>query len=85
MMGGSPEKARLHWERHQQILPDPMGLRDLYLARYVLVQTQNREEFVRRLSAIARDADRGTVASLLEKVAAVRARIYLGALDTFFD
>ncbi len=85
MMGGSPEKARRHWDRHRQRVPGPKGLRDLYLARYVLVQAHDKEEFVRRLSAIAREPDKGAAAGLLEKVAAVRARIYLGAVDTFFD
>jgi hypothetical protein len=85
MMGGSPEKARRQWERHQQLSPGFRGLRDLYLARYVLVQAQDRAEFVKRLSAISRDPDEGASTALLAKVAAVRARIYLGAVDTFFD
>lgn len=85
MMGGSPEKARRHWARHQQTVPGPMGLRDLYLARYVLVQTQDREEFVKRLSAITHEPDKGADTGLLGKVAAVRAQIYLGAIDRFFD
>jgi hypothetical protein len=85
MMGGSPEKARRHWDRHQQRVPAFKELRDLYLARYVLVQAQDKEEFVQRLSAIVRDPAKGASAGLLAKVAAVRARIYLGAVDTFFN
>jgi hypothetical protein len=85
MMGGSSEKVRRHWDRHQQRVPAFKELRDLYLARYVLVQAQDKEEFVQRLSAIARDPAKGASAGLLAKVAAVRARIYLGAVDTFFN
>ncbi len=85
MMGGSPEKARRHWKRHQELVPGPMGLRDLYLARYVLVQSQDRAEFEKRLSTIAHGPDKGADTGLLGRVAAVRARIYLMAVDRFFD
>ncbi len=85
MMGGSPEKARRHWDRHQQLVPGSRGLRDLYLARYVLVQAHDKEGFVQRLSAIAREPDKGAGAGLPAKVAVERARIYLGAVDTLFD
>jgi TRAP transporter T-component len=85
VLGGSPQEARRHWQRHQQLVPGRMGLRDLYLARYVLVQEHAREAFVRCLTRVARGADQGTDARLLEKVAAERARIYLGAVDSFFD
>jgi hypothetical protein len=85
MMGGSSEKARRHWDRHQQLVPGSRGLRDLYLARYVLVQAQDKGGFVQRLTAIAREPGKGVEARLLAKVAAVRARIYLGAVDSFFD
>ncbi len=85
MMGGSPEKARRHWERYQQLAPDTQALGRLYLARYVLVRDRNRGEFVRCLAAIAGQPDKQTAASLLDKVAAVRAGIYLSAVDAFFD
>ena len=85
MMGGSPEKAREHWERHRMVVPGPMGLRDLYLARYVLVRTGTRSTFVRCLNAVERESGKGAAPGLLEKVAAVRAGLYLEAADTFFD
>lgn len=85
MMGGSPEKARRHWERHRQLVPGHMGLRDLYLARFVLVQAQEKEEFIRVMSTVARRHEMESAPGLVEAVAAVRARIYLGAVDRFFD
>lgn len=85
MMGGSPEKARRHWERHQQLAPETRTLGDLYLARYVLVQEQDKKAFVRRLSAIAGGPDKGAEEGLPAKVAAERARIYLASVDRFFD
>ena len=85
MMGGSPEKARRQWDRHRTILPGPMGLRDLYLARYVLVRSHDRQAFVRCLNTVENEWGKGIAPRLLEKVAAVRARLYLEAADAFFD
>ncbi len=85
MMGGDRDEARRQFEQHQKLLPGPMGLRDLFLTRYLLVHEQARAELVRRLSAIARKPEKTAPMGLLEKVAAVRAQIYLGAVDRFFD
>ncbi len=85
MTGGNPNQAAYHYQRHQNIVPRPMGLRRLFWARYVLVLRQERQLFVRQLTEVGKSVPSGKVGGLLASVAATRARIYLGAVDQFFD
>jgi hypothetical protein len=85
MTGGNPALAEAHFTHHQQLVPGPMGLRQLYWARYVLVQRQEREPYVQLLTQVSRASASGRAGGLLASVAAARARIYLGAVDQFFD
>lgn len=87
MMGGSPTLAEKHYQAHAQSHPQAFALRDLFWARYGLVQRQDRDGFVRvltqliRTSRTAGDAAQG----LLDRVAVVRAEAYLKSVDDLFD
>jgi hypothetical protein len=85
VLGGNPERARAHMERHFIVAPESMMMRSLYWARYALVQQQARSEFIRRLSQVTDEAKAGQKLDMLGSVAAVRARIYLNARDNFFE
>jgi hypothetical protein len=85
VLGGNPERAKAHMERHFIVAPESMMMRSLYWARYALVQQQARSEFIRRLSQVADEARADQKLDMLGSVAAVRARIYLKAQDNFFE
>ncbi len=85
MTGGNPNQAAYHYQRHKNIVSRPMGLRQLYWARYVLVLRQERQLFVQQLTQVEQSVASGKASGLLASVAATRARIYLEAVDQFFD
>lgn len=84
-LGGNPERAKAHMEKHFTVAPESMMMRSLYWARYVLVQQQARGEFLRRLSQVTDEAKAVQELDMLGSVAAVRARIYLNAQENFFE
>jgi hypothetical protein len=84
-LGGHPEQARVHMEKHFIVTPESKMIRSLYWARYALVQQQDRSEFILRLSQVTDEAKAGHKFDMLSSVAAVRARIYLKAQDNFFE
>ena len=84
-LGGNPEQASSHMEKHFIVAPESMMMRSLYWARYALVRQQARSEFVRRLSQVTEEAKAGRELDMLGSVAAVRAGIYLKAQDNFFE
>lgn len=84
-LGGNPERARAHMEKHFVVAPESIMMRSLYWARYALVQQQARSEFIRRLSQVTDEAEAGQGLDMLGSVAAVRAGIYLKAQDNFFE
>lgn len=85
MMGGNLNLARIHYDRHRESMARASRLRELYWARYYLVQTQARKEFVQRLTPLAREPEPDQNVSLLDRVAILRARIYLGAVNELFE
>jgi hypothetical protein len=85
MMGGNFNLARRHYQRHIAMHASNAGLRETYWARHVLVQQQDKAAFVKHLSAVAQSPESGRAFSLLDRVAAVRAGIYLASADRFFD
>jgi hypothetical protein len=85
MMGGNLEVAEKHYRRHKQQWPNVSGLRELYWARYALVQQQKKEAFVRTMDALDTPLAGDHPLALLERVAAVRAGIYAQAVDMWFD
>jgi hypothetical protein len=86
MMGGNPALAQKHYREHTQHYPEAFALRELFWARYTLVQRQDREGFVRVLNQLIRTSQAaGDSQGLLDRVAAVRAEAYLKAVDDLFD
>jgi hypothetical protein len=85
MMGGNPEKARKYFQRHAEMNNGVPSLGTVYWARYILVRQQDREAFVQSLSTVVQIRERDRSARLLDRVAAVRAQLYLDAADRFFD
>lgn len=85
MMGGNCDLARRHYQRHIAMHAPGAGLRETYWARYVLVQQQDKAAFVGHLSGVVQSPEDGRPFSLLDRVAAVRARLYLASADRFFD
>lgn len=86
MMGGSPVLAEKHYREHIRRHPQASALRELFWARYVLVQRQDREGFVHVLNQlISTSRSAGDSQGLLDRVAAVRADAYLKAVDDLFD
>jgi hypothetical protein len=84
-LGGNPERAKAHMEKHFIVAPESMMMRSLYWARYALVQQQARDEFIRHLSQVMDEAKAGQELDMLGSVAAVRAGIYLKTQDNFFE
>ncbi len=84
MMGGSIELAKRHYEQNRLLAPQ-MGLRELFWARYYLVQTHQRDEFVKVMTALSTKSLENDPHALLDSVAAQRATVYLNAVDYFFN
>ncbi len=85
MLGGNPDKARQYYRLQRGIKGAVTSLGDIFVARYLLVQEQAKADFVERLAAVPQSPTADRSFSLLERVAAVRARTYLAAKDQFFD
>jgi hypothetical protein len=85
MMGGNLEKARKYFQRHTEMNNGIPSLGSVYWARYILVRQQDRKAFVQRLSAVVQIPERDRPITLLNRVASVRAQLYLDAADRFFD
>lgn len=85
MMGGNPEKAGRYHRLHREMNTASANLGDVFLARYLLVQQQEKAAFVKQLAAIPQNPEPDRPFTLLERVAAVRAQTYLEAKDRFFD
>jgi len=85
MLGGNPEKARRYYRLHQETRSAMTSLGEVFYARYLLVQQQKKTAFVEQLSSVPQAPDANRSFTLLDRVAAVRARTYLQATDRFFD
>jgi hypothetical protein len=85
MMGGSQEKAKLHYKEVSAISGERLSLADLYYARFCLYQAGDREAFLKILGQVVDRQDKVPELRMLNTVAAVRAKAYLLAVDEFFD
>lgn len=85
LMGGKPELAIQHYRRLEQMNGGSFLLADLYYARCVLYQEQDRPQFTAVLNRILQEqpatAERFR---LYNRIAADRARVYLNAADRLF-
>jgi hypothetical protein len=84
LTGGKPELAIEHYRRIEQINGRGFYLADLYYARFVLYQQQDRAEFTTVLNRILQDPAAEEKFRLYNRIAADRARIYLSAADRLF-
>lgn len=85
MMGGNPDKARHYHRQYREIHGAAANLGNVVLARYLLVQQQEKAAFVTVLTAVPQTSDNGGSFTLMDRVAAVRAKTYLEAIDRFFN
>jgi len=85
MMGGNPEKARYCLRQYRRIHGATQSLGDVFLARYLLVERQERAAFIKLLAAVPQTSDGRHPFTLMDRVAAVRAKTYLEAADRFFE
>lgn len=84
MTGGDPEAAEMHYQELKKVAGEDFLLGDVYYARHLLVQQQEKEKFTALLNrVIARGSSTGRY-GLLNQTAVCRARLYLGAVDHFF-
>ena len=85
MMGGSPEKAREHFERALELSGGHTAGTYLSLAENVVLPAQDREEFVRLLEkALAVDLDARPESRLANRLAQDKARALMEKLDDLF-
>ena len=83
MMGGNPQAAKDHYTALMRIAGDDFLLGEVYYGRYVLQPAQDRSGY----TAVMNRATKAPAADryrLYNAVAAVRARIYLRAIDDLF-
>jgi hypothetical protein len=85
MMGGNPDQARYYRQQYHQTRGGAENLGDVLLARYILVRQQDKAAFVKLLAAVPQTPAAGRPFTLMDRVAAVRAKTYLAATDRFFD
>lgn len=85
MMGGNPQRAREHYGHLKALHGDGLLLADLYYARYVLVQQQDRRQFEQMLTAITENPDPDPRFRLFNRVALNQARVYLAMADRLFE
>ena len=85
MMGGNPDKARYDLRQYRKTPGAATSLGDVFLARYLLVERQERAAFIKLLAAVPQTSDGRHPFTLMDRVAAVRAKTYLEAADRFFE
>ena len=84
LMGGKPELATEHYRRLEQMNGEGFLLADLYYARFVLYQQQDRPQFIAVLNRILQEPATEERFRLYNRIAADRARVYLNATDRLF-
>ncbi len=85
LMGGNLGYAREHYRQLKAMHGDSLLLPDLFYARYVLVQQQDRSQFEQLLTAIQTSADPDPRFRLLNHVARQRSSVYLSMADRLFE
>ncbi|HYX36674.1 MAG TPA: TRAP transporter TatT component family protein [Oligoflexus sp.] len=87
MMGGNAKKGDDHYKAIQKLAGTDFVLADVFYARYVLVQNDDREGFEKMLkAAIARnvDTDKAPQLRLYNSLAKSRAKLYLNSVEDLF-
>lgn len=83
MMGGNPQAAKDHYTALMRIAGEDYRLGEVYYGRYVLQPAQDRSGFTAVMNRVA-TAPAADRYRLYNAIAAVRARIYLRAVDDLF-
>ena len=84
-MGGDLDLARSHYDRLMEITERQLWLSDVYLARYVFYQKQDRQRYVQVLQKVIDRTESPPAYRMLNQTAKVRAQIFLDATDQLFD
>ena len=87
MMGGSAAKAKEHYDRIQTLTQKKFKLADVYYARYVQVQQNNKPEFLKLLKPLTEPTAASSEASnlrLYNELAKMRAQLYLKNIEDLF-
>ena len=84
MAGGSPETAMIHYRALKEMHGDDFLPPDLFRARYLLYQQQDRDAFHRVLTDMVQRPVSPGPSRLLNQMAADRAALYLMAEDRLF-
>jgi hypothetical protein len=84
LMGGKPELAIEHYRRLEQMNGKGFYLADLYYARFVLYQQQDRPQFTAVLNRILTEPATEERFRLYNRIAVDRAQTYLNAVDRLF-
>ena len=85
MMGGSQEKALVHYQQVKTIAGDNYLLPDLFYGRFCLHQQQDRKGFVDMMQRIVDHPASENEVALYNAIAGRRAAVYLAAVDTLFE
>jgi hypothetical protein len=83
-MGGNPELALFHYRNLKNLAGETYLPADLFYARYYLLQKQDSALFKNIMTRIAQSKNIDGKSRLLNKVAVLRAKIYLKAMDKLF-
>ena len=85
MMGGSQDKALVHYQQLKTITGDHYLLPDLFYGRFCLYQQQDRQGFIDMMQRIIDHPASENEVSLYNAIAGRRAVAYLAAVDTLFE
>ena len=85
MMGGSQDKALVHYQQLKTIAGDNFLLPDLFYGRFCLHQQQDREGFIDMMQRIIDHPAGENDVALYNAIAGRRAAAYLNAVDTLFE
>ena len=85
LMGGNLTRAREHYGHLKTMHGKDLLFTDLYYARYVLVQRQDRRQFEQMLTAITNNPDPDPRFRLFNRIAVDRALVYLTMADRLFE
>ncbi|MFC1858915.1 TRAP transporter TatT component family protein [Thermodesulfobacteriota bacterium] len=85
MMGGNLNLAQSHYDKVKELAGDDFLLADLFYARYYLYQKQERDAYQKVLSGIVQHQESRQLFRLYNKVAVLRAELYLSAIDQLFE
>lgn len=85
MLGGNLEAALSHYKNVKEIAGEDYLLADVYYGRFYLYQKQERKKFKDVMTRIIRYPQSRNAYPLYNKLAVIRAKMYLDAIDQLFE